>query len=156
MQKLRFTVAITLTSVLLSGVVLADGHVNPAVTARQSLMKLYVHNIGLLGGMAQGKIDYNAGAAERAAANLAALATQDQSRMWPQGTDSFELGKATRAKPEIWSAGADVEAIHGDLMAATAALAEVAGKDLSALQGAMGPVGKACGACHKLYREPKE
>ena len=35
------------------------------VVARQSHMQLYAHNLGILGGMAQGKMDYDADAAAR-------------------------------------------------------------------------------------------
>ena len=46
---------------------LAESHVDPAIAgaikARQAHMQLYAFNLGTLGGMAQGKIDYDADAA---------------------------------------------------------------------------------------------
>ena len=50
---------------------------NPVVEARQSLMHLYAFNLGLLGGMAKGEIEYDAEAAGAAASNLAALAAKE-------------------------------------------------------------------------------
>jgi cytochrome c556 len=46
-----------------------------AIEARQSKMTLYAFNLGLLGGMAKGDIEYDAQAAGLAAKNLAALTT---------------------------------------------------------------------------------
>lgn len=83
----------------------AGGHGgNPAVKARQSHMQLYAHNLGILGGMARGNIEYDAGAAQAAANNLAALSTLDQRSYWVPGTSNAELGEATRALPALWEA----------------------------------------------------
>ena len=46
----------------------ADKAILAAVKARQSQMTLYSFNIGLLGGMAKGEIEYDADAAMAAAA----------------------------------------------------------------------------------------
>jgi len=129
--------------------------INPAVKARQSHMTLYGHNLGLLGGMARGNIDYDAEAATAAAANLAALAALDQSRYWPEGTDSDTLME-TRALPAIWENIPDVIEKSRTLAAATGTLATEAGGGLDALRASLGPVGEACGACHEDYRVPND
>lgn len=126
---------------------------NPAIAARQAHMDLYAFNIGLVGGMARGSVDYDAAAASAAAANIAALAKLDQSRYWPEGTSTLD-SDATRALPEIWDNIPDVIAKAQALSAAADAFAAQAGGGLEALQAGLGPVGQACGACHESYRQP--
>lgn len=123
-----------------------------AVKARQSHMQLYGHNLGILGGMAQGKIDYDADSASAAADNLVALALLSQSSYWPQGSDADAI-ENTRALPVIWTDFPGVMSNIGDLQAATVAMQEAAGGGVESLQAAMGPLGGACGACHKAYRQ---
>lgn len=124
---------------------------NPAVKARKAQMQLYAFNLGTLGAMAQEKIAYDAGAAAMAAKNLAALAHLDAGAMWPEGTDNFSI-EGTRALPDIWSNFPDVGAKAQALQVAADAMAAAAGTDLASLQAAMGPLGGACGDCHKAYR----
>ena len=126
---------------------------NPAVEARQSLMHLYAFHLGPLGAMAKGEMDYDAEVASVAATNLASLAALNQMAMWPEGTDS-ETIEGTRALPAIWQDGSEVGKMADDLATATAALAETAGDGLDAVRAGLGPVGGACGACHKAYRAP--
>ncbi len=139
---------------------MGGGHADPAIVAavkaRQSAMTLYSFNLGLLGGMAKGQIEYDADAATRAAASLAALTQLDQSRMWPPGSDTESLGaEMTAALPKIWMAGSKAGEIGGQLKEAAVAMEGAAGNGLDALRGAIGNVGKACGACHDGYRQPK-
>ncbi len=125
--------------------------VNPAVAARKAHMTLYAHNLGLLGGMARGNIEYDAETATAAAASLAALSKLDQSRYWPEGTDSDTLME-TRALPDIWEDLPKVVEISGTLVSASDVLAAEAGNGLEALRASLGPVGQACGACHEDFR----
>ncbi len=128
---------------------------NPAVKARQSLMQLYKFNIAQLGGMAKGKIPYDAKVASVAANNLKTLATVDQAAMWPAGTDSDAMFGDTRALPAIWATYPEVEQKADALIKATEAMAAAAGTDLESLRGAMGGLGGACGGCHKKFRAPE-
>jgi len=130
-----------------------DKSIERAVTARQSLMALNAFNIGPLGAMAKGEIPYDAKVASAAATNLSLLQQIDQSRMWPKGSDSETIDK-TRALPAIWEKYPDILTKHDDAAKAADALAAVAGNGLDALRGAIGTMGKACGACHELYRKP--
>lgn len=134
----------------------ADKATLAAVKARQAQMQLYAFNLGLLGGMAKGEIAYDAAAASAAAANLAALTSLDQSRLWPQGSDNAALGDdVTEALPAIWESGSQVMTKGMTLTEAAAAMQGAAGNGLESLQGSIGGVGKACGACHEDYRKPK-
>jgi cytochrome c556 len=82
------------------------------------------------------------------------LATISQQGYWPAGSDSDAI-EGTRALPAAWSDYQGVVKIAGDFGAATTALAAVAGTGLEEMKAAMGPVGGACGACHKAYRKPQ-
>jgi len=125
-----------------------------AVKARQSHMTLYAFNIGLLGGMAKGEIEYDAGAATAAAGNLATMSQLDQSRLWPKGSDNVALGKeTTEALPAIWAADSNVGEKAMALTAAAIAMEQAAGGGLESLRGAIGPLGKSCGGCHETNRQ---
>jgi cytochrome c556 len=137
---------------LLAGSAIAQ-EANPAIAARQAHMDLYAFNLGLVGGMARGNIDYDADAATAAAANIAALSRLDQSRYWPEGTSTLDSSE-TRALPELWDNIPDVIVKAQALSAAADAFAGQAGGGLDALRAGLGPVGQACGACHESYRQP--
>tara|TARA_R110002124_G_scaffold278486_1_gene450498 strand:+ start:38814 stop:39290 length:477 start_codon:yes stop_codon:yes gene_type:complete len=141
----------------LSGAAQAESHMdekalNAAVTARQSTMKLYAFNLGILGTMAKGQAEYNAEAATAAASNLVKLSSQDQMAYWPQGSDNASI-ENTKALPAMWENMDDVGAANAKLEEAAVAMEAAAGTDLASLQGAMGGLGGACGGCHKSYRE---
>ncbi|MCR8723589.1 c-type cytochrome [Frigidibacter sp. ROC022] len=117
---------------------------------RSAMMKAQGKQLGILGAMVQGKAPYDAAAASAAATELDKLANADWMPAFP--ADSLD-GK--RAMPEIASNMDDFMAKYEALGAATTALVAVAGTDLDALKAAFGPVGAACGACHKSYRAPE-
>lgn len=127
---------------------------NPAVNARKAMMQVMAFNLGTLGAMAQEKAPYDAEAATVAANNLVALTQVNLAPMFPAGTDSMSI-EGTRALPAIWDDMAGVGAKHTALVDAAAGMAAAAGTDLVSLQGAMGPLGGACGGCHDAYRQPQ-
>lgn len=133
----------------------AESHVDETVTAaveaRHAHMDLYAYNLGLLGGMAQGEIDYDAEAAQAAADNLLALASLDQSRYWPEGSDNATV-EDSRALAAIWEDMDGFMFAGEELQMAAQAMADVAGTDLAALQGAIQGLGAGCGGCHRNYR----
>lgn len=124
---------------------------DPAVAARQGQFKLFAHNFGVLGGMAQGRMEYDAAMAQTAADNLFHLTRVDQGRLWPEGTDNFSTD-GTRAKPEIWENLDDFVAKFVALQGAAEALQAVAGSGLEEMRAAVGPMGGTCQACHQSYR----
>lgn len=124
-----------------------------AVNARNAHMQLYSFNLGLLGGMAKGDIEYSAELAGALASDLAALTKVSQAAYWPAGTTNADM-EGTRALPAAWENMENTMKLAGGLVAAADALAAAAGT-LEGLQGAIGPVGKACGDCHKATRAPK-
>lgn len=133
----------------------ADKAALDAVKARKAVMTLYSFNLGPLGAMAKGEVEYDAEAATAAAGNLAKVASQNQARYWMPGTDMDTLGlDVTHARPAIWEDGSKAGEIGGQLAEAAAALEAAAGGGLDSLRGAIGAVGKTCGDCHETYREP--
>lgn len=129
--------------------------VEGAIKARKAHMQLYGHQLGILGAMAKGEADYNAELASAVAGDLAKLSTLMQASYWPPNSDNSAT-ENTRLLPAAWSSMDEVIAISQDLGAATATLAASAGDGLDALRAGMGPVGQACGACHKKTRAPKK
>jgi cytochrome c556 len=157
MPKKLNRVLATAVALGIAGAAFAAGHLTEdqqrAMDARQSHMELYSFNLGPIGGMVQDKIPYDATTAAAAAANLAALASIDQTAYWVEGTDASIEG--SRAKAEIWTDAAGYMAEKEKLAAATAALAAVAGDGLDAMKAAFGPLGQSCGSCHEAYRAPR-
>ena len=157
MKKLPIILA-SATAVVIAGAAIAGGHGgNPAVKARKSHMQLFAFNLGVLGGMAKGEVEYNADSATGAANNLVALAQMSHANYWPQGTSSDDLPDESRALPALWTNegfGKAVE-IGTALSEAAVALAAVAGDGQAALGPALGPVGRQCGACHEAFQKPR-
>ncbi len=148
-------ISITSAAALVATVAIAGGHGSPedqAVGARKAQMSLISFNMGPLGAMAKGEMDFDAEMAAQLGADLKALADLEMSRMWLEGTDNG-AHPTTRAAPAIWQDYAGFEEDMADLSKAGDAIA--ASTDLAGLQAAVGMAGAACGACHKAYRGPK-
>lgn len=150
----KLTVALAVAAGLVTVPAFAEGDFKFQIGARKAHMAMIGFNMGTLGTMAQGKMDYDAAAASAAANNIAALASIDITSMYPAGSDNVAHAGETRLKPEALSDMAGFKAKYADLGAAAQAMAAAAGGGLESLQGAMGALGGACGACHKAYRGP--
>lgn len=150
MKSSRVLASAALALVTGAGAAFADP-IRDAIDARQAQFTLFAYNIGPLVQMAQGNIDYDAAVAQSSADNLGALTHTHQDRLWPEGSDNASVGD-TRALPSIWEDLEDFAEKFSALREATAALQDAAGEDLASLQGALGPVGNACSACHEANR----
>jgi len=153
-MRMLFLATATLATLGVTTAAIGQSAANPApaIKARQSLMQLYAFNLGTLGAMAKGDVEYNAEAAQAAADNLASLASVNQMAFWPEGSDNASV-EGTKALPAIWESDSDIGAKVGALQEATQALAATAGDGVEAVQAGLGAVGGACGACHKAYRQ---
>ena len=125
-----------------------EGVKDPIVKARQDLMATQGMNMKVLGGMAGGKVPFDAAAAEAAKAAIVATSAEIGAKFKPQATDPV-----TEAKPEIWTNWADFEA---KAMALNAAATALDTSSLEGVQAGMEGLGGACGACHKAYRIPSQ
>lgn len=153
MTPIRTTLAlVALTAgMAMPAPVLADDALRPAVDARQAQFTLLAFNLSVVGQMAQGRIAYDAEAAQIAADNMAAIASLHQGRHFPAGSDRASM-EGTRALPAIWDTPDDFAERFEALRSATAALQTAASVDLASLQGAVRGVAGACQACHQNYR----
>ncbi|MEM1430882.1 MAG: cytochrome c [Pseudomonadota bacterium] len=121
------------------------------IRARQGLMRVQAVNLGVLAGMVRGRTEYDAEAAEVAAANLAASGLIDQRFFWPEGSSVSDV-EGTSALPEIWS---DYDAFlekWASFTEATETLIDVAGNGQEALGQGLSAVGRSCGTCHESYQ----
>ncbi|WP_417596942.1 c-type cytochrome [Pararhodobacter oceanensis] len=130
----------------------SDERQDPNIAARQNLMQLQAYNLGVLGGMAQGRMAYDAEMAATAASNLVHLTRLNTDRMWAEGTDNAAV-EGTRALPAIWADMEGFAARGAALTAAAEAMEAAAGVDLATLQGAIGGLGGACSGCHQNFRQ---
>jgi len=158
MKSFRFaSLCLAAACVCATPTLAADADPEKAVKARKGLMQVASFNLGPLGAMAKGEVEYDAEAAATFAKNLEVISAMNTGAMWPAGSDNEALGKdKTAALPAAWAADSKVIDKHGDWAKASAELAAVAGDGLEALRGAIGPVGKSCGACHDDYRAAKK
>ncbi len=118
-------------------------------------MALFAHNLGPLGAMAKGEMEYDADIATRNARNIASLASVDMSSYWVEGSDSFSMDES-RALPAIWDNLDDVNKKREALVEAASAAADAAGQGREAFAPAFAQLGKACGGCHEDYRKPED
>ena len=149
MKKTLATVAVLAT--LATGAV---AELPQAVKARQGQFNLMALNLGILGGMAKGQIDYSAEAAQAAADNLVAVSSIHQAALWPEGTDNMSID-GTRAQPVIWENIDDVMAQWGAFGEAALAMQAAAGTGKDAIGPNMGKLGGSCKGCHDTYRAPQ-
>ncbi len=150
MNKKLFITALSLA--LSTGIALtAFSQVKPEVLVkqRQAAMTLQGKYFGPLGGMAQGRIPYDAKTVVRNAGYLMVL-----SEMPWDGFDPSAANLKSAALPAVYSDNAKFKKAGNDLQSATAKLASVAkGNDEAATKAAIGAVGKTCGGCHDDFRQ---
>ena len=152
----RILLGAAVGTALFTGMSFADD-ANPyemQIEARQGIMAYRALQMGVLGPMVKGEAEYNAEAAQKAANALLAASTLDASMLWPKGSDSDAIEESD-ALPAIWAEGSDIGAKGKAMVEAATALQAAAGGGLDSLKAAIGPVGGACGDCHKAYREPR-
>jgi cytochrome c556 len=119
------------------------------VKQRQAAMTLIGKYWGPVNGMAQGKVPFNADAADRNADFLEAL-----SKMPWDGfhANTKDTDAKTRALPAIWENADKFKEASDRFQKAAAKLSSVSKGDEAAFKAAAGEVGKACGGCHNDFR----
>jgi cytochrome c556 len=125
-----------------------------AVETRHGLMLQMATDLGVLGGIAKGEIAYDATAATKAAANVAAIASVLSMVQFPAGSENGKSADSF-ALPDLWTKQDDFLAKIVDLNNAADAMKTAAAKDGDAIKASMAQLGGACSACHKAYRQPE-
>ena len=136
--------SVFLALILVGGVALAEGAVDPDVKARQDLMAANGAAMKTLGGMASAKIAFDATAAEAAKQVLIANAAGTLVDFKNQASDP-----AGHASNSIWTAWDDFSAKAGDMGTAAAALDTTSAESVAA---GLGAIGGTCKACHTAYK----
>jgi cytochrome c556 len=120
---------------------------------RQSVMKAIGGHLGAIVGVVKGEVSYldHVAAHARGINEMSKLLVG----LFPEGTSQFEFSN-TRALPEIWDDFSKFEAAAKALEVESAKMVEVAASgDLGAIGGQLQNLGKACGGCHKPFRQKK-
>ena len=121
------------------------------VKQRQAAMTLQGKYWGPLGGMAQGKVPYDANVVARNAGYLEVLAKLP----W-DGFAASTQGEKSAALPEIWKDAAGFKAAQDKLQGEVGKLvAATKGGNEAAIKAQLGAVGKTCGGCHEKFREKR-
>ena len=122
------------------------------IKQRQAVMTLQGKYFGPMGGMAQGKVPYNADVVRRNAGFLDNLSRMPWDGFDPSTKDVKDI--KTAALPAIWSEPDKFRQAADRLQAETSKLYEASrGGDESAVKNQIAAVGKACGACHENFRQ---
>ncbi|MBS8225250.1 c-type cytochrome [Vannielia litorea] len=149
-------VGLVLAASLAASSAFAASHAMEQQKAREDLMKVMGQNLGVLGKMAKGEVDFDGAAAAAAADALHEAAVKVLADdMWEEGIDSMSVDDS-RALPEIWANYDDFKDKGATLIAAIEGAQAATGEGLQAVQASMGDLGGACGGCHKVYRAPEE
>ncbi len=148
---LKILVSLGLLTSFVGGAVAEDAN-EKAIKARKAVMQIYSFNLGQLGAMAKGEMDYNAELASILANDLLATATMDNRAMWPQGSGDDAYPGKTRALPALWATFPTVLEKQTALREATAKLAAEAGNGVDGIKANMGGVGNGCKGCHEEFR----
>ncbi len=149
-MKAIFTFA-TAASIAFVGSAMAQEDFSANLKARQGQFRILAINLGILGDMAKGKMDYDAAAAEAAAHSIHGVSMVHQAALWPEGSDNMSID-GTRALPMIWDDFADFSSKWDALGTAAENLISVAGTGQEAIGPALGQIGGTCKACHDTYR----
>ena len=119
------------------------------VKQRQAAMALQGKYWGPLGGMAQGKVPYDANIVARNAGYLEAL-----SKMPWDGFNVSTKGLKSEALPAVFSDTAKFKEAQDHLQREVTKLVAVSkGGDEAAVKTQLGAVGKSCSGCHENFRE---
>lgn len=151
MHKALATAAITL-ALTTTAVVHAKEKTDreKAVDYRQSAMSLIGANFKPMGAMVKGEMPYDAAVFARHAKDLAAIASIDILRGFPEDSE----GDDSEAKAEIWLEWEDFKKKMGDMQRESADLATVAATDdKAAIKKQFLATADACKACHKKFKE---
>ena len=135
----------------MTGIVQAQVKPETLVKQRQAAMTLQAKYFGPLGGMAQGKVPYDAKIVARNAGYLEALSQMPWDGFAP-GTRNVK----SEALPAVFTDAAKFKEAQDLFHAAVAKLVTASkGSDAEAAKATIKGVAKTCGDCHENFREKK-
>ncbi|MEJ5992512.1 cytochrome c [Ramlibacter sp. PS3R-8] len=149
-MKLAATLAIAASACALSSPASAQfAKPEDAVKYRQSAMFLMSQHFGRIGGMANGRIAFDA----KGATENAEVVSEMSKMPWQAYVVGTDKVANTRAKPEIWSEQAKFNEYNQRLMSDTTKLVAAAKtNNLDNLKKAFGDTAATCKACHDNFR----
>ena len=149
MKHALIAAALGTATMLASGTALAQAKPETLVKQRQAAMVLIGKYWGPMGGMAQGKVPFNADTVKRNTGYLQALSAMP----W-DGFNASTKDVKTRALPAVFSDAAKFKEAQDRFTGEVSKLATtVAGGDEAAIKSQLATVGKTCGGCHESFRE---
>jgi cytochrome c556 len=120
-----------------------------AIKYRKAAFTVMARHFGIVAGMANGRIPFDA----KAVAENAEIATIVSKLPYAGFVDGTDKGD-TKAEPKIWTEKDKFNAAATTMQEAMAKLNVAAkGGNQDAVKAAAGDVGKACKACHDSYRK---
>lgn len=132
-----------------AGTALAQAKPDVLVKQRQAAMTLIGKYFGPLGGMAQGRVPFDAKVVQRNADYLGTL-----SKMPWDGFDPSTKGEKTRALPAVYDKSGEFKQAAERMQSEIEKLQSVAkGGDETSIKSQIGAVGKSCAGCHDNFRE---
>jgi len=154
-MKLFSKIAVaTVFTVLATGAIAnsatSEKHAKKATELRQSIFSLLGSNMGPLGGMARGKVPFDAEKVGKHALRINQLSMMiaDYTR-----TDTSKHKVNTEALDDIWTKPDNFAKRIKDLTLASANLQKAAAAgDEGAIKKAIGGVGRTCGGCHDDFK----
>ncbi len=154
MQQARTVVLSMACAVFLLGVPLALAHQGATgpVKRRMDLMTSMGKAMKGLGDMLKGKTVY-----DRAAAHEHARAIEQHTSMILEQFPEGSVQPPSEARPTIWQEWSVFEEIATQAQAGSSELRAILedGADQRAVIAQYAELGRACGACHERYREPR-
>ncbi len=153
--KMKHLISILAAAILLglASQAQAVGEPENVIKYRQSVMKAIGGHMGGIVGVVKGEVGY-VGHVVAHAQGINAM-SKLLPELFPKGTSLMDSEK-TRARPEIWDDFSKLVAAAKALEVESAKMVEVAASgDLDAIGGQLKNLGKACGGCHKPFRQKK-
>ena len=120
-----------------------------AIKYRKAAFTVMARHFGIVAGMANGKIPFDA----KAAADNAEIATMMSKLPYAGFVEGSDKGD-TKAEPKIWTEMDKFRAAASKMQDEMAKLNVAAkGGNIDAIKAAAGETGKSCKACHDNYRK---
>lgn len=144
MSKKILTISTAVVLAIATQISAHDGVTNAAVGARMDAMETIGQNMKIIGGMAQGKVTFDAAAAQAAVDAIAAEADQ-----LPVLFEANETDPKSKANETIWTNWDDFTMKSAELKTAVEATDTTSAAGLGQ---AMRGIGGSCQSCHMSYR----